>query len=358
MNDKPTIDHSPVEVREEPAGQVLEEVLGMLNLTRPRRGERPIAFLRWKYLENPDGVAVVWTVRTRPEGKLVGFTACIPRRVVVRGTEQLAWVGADFSIHPEFRTLGPAVKLRRQASLQINTGRAAFLFAHPNDKMASIHARCGHIPLGAMIQLARPLQLASKLARRTGGAFLKHIARWGVDPLLRTAMRLWTPQLSSVQRLPAPVFDQRFDALFATHAQSFPVIGVRDARYLNWRWSPRSGDNPQVLVDLEGGELRGYAVFTTDREDIVIRDLFPGHDTRVMNRLLSALVREAVIGGISELRAYFLEGNPLIALLRNRYFFHRMEPTTTYVYVPPRSALYDDVINHRAWFMSVADRDV
>lgn len=358
MNDKLTNDSSPVEVQEEPAEQVLEEILGLLNLTRPRRGERTVDFLGWKYLENPDGKAIVWTVRTRPEGKLVGFTACIPRRVVVRGTEQLAWVGADFSIHPEFRTLGPAVKLRRQASLEINTGRAAFLFAHPNEKMATIHARCGHVPLGAMIQLARPLQLASKLARRKGGAVLKHIARWGVDPVLRTALKLWTPQFSSVQRLRAPVFDQRFDQLFATHAQSFPVMGVRDSRYLNWRWNSRSEDNPQVLVDLEGGELRGFAVFTADQEEIVIRDLFPGHDTPVMNRLLSALMREAVIGGVAGLRAYFLEGNPLIALLRNRYFFHRMEPTTTYVYVPPRSPLYDDVSDHRAWFMSVADRDV
>lgn len=358
MNDNPTFDHSPVEVREESAGQVLDEVLALLNLTRPRRGERELDFLRWKYLENPDGVAVVWTLRTRPEGKLVGFTACIPRRVLVRGSEHLAWVGADFSIHPAFRTLGPAVKLRRQASIEINAGRADFLFAHPNDKMAAIHARCGHVPLGAMIQLARPLQLASKIASRKGGAVLKYVARWGIDPLLRSVMRLWNPQSSTIQKLSNPVFDQRFDRLFATHARSVPVLGVRDSRYLNWRWHLRSGERAQVLVDLEGGELRGFAVYTIDDREIAIRDLFPGHDTHVMNRLLSAVVREGVVCGISGLRTYFLEGNPLISLMRNRYFFDRMEPTTSYVYVPPRSPLYDDVTNHQSWFMSVADRDV
>lgn len=356
--DEPTITNTAVEVREESAGQVLEEVLALLNLTRTRRGERSVDFLRWKYLENPDGNAVVWTLRTQSQGELVGFTACIPRRVLVQGTEQHAWVGADFSIHPAFRTLGPAVKLRRQASVQINAGRAAFLFAHPNDKMAIIHARCGHVPLGEMIQVARPLQLAQKLANRPGGSLLKFIARWGIDPILRGVMRLPTQHLRSVQRLSAPVFDERFDTLFAAHAHSVPVMGVRDSRYLNWRWSPRSGDNPQVLVDLEGGQLQGFAVYTKDHEEVVIRDLFPGHDSRVMNRLITAVVREGAIDGSTVLRTHFLEGNPLIALMRNRYFFRRMEPTTAYVYVPPMSQLYDDVTNYQAWFMSLADRDV
>lgn len=358
MNNKLTPDHSPLAVQEEPAERVLDETLALLNLTRPNRDARSVDFLRWKYLENPDGEAVIWTVRSQPEGKLVGFTACMPRRMLVRGSEHLAWVGADFSIHPEFRTLGPAVKLRRQASQAIEAGRASFLFAHPNEKMAAIHARCGHVPLGAMIQLARPLQLASRLAQRKGGVFLKHVAGAVIDPLIRGAMRLWTPRLRSIEKLRGSVFDDRFDQLFKTHAQAFPVMGIRDARYLNWRWSRRSGEKPRVLLDLEGGKLRGFVVFTCEHQEVRIRDLFPGHDNRVVNRLLSAVVREGLIHRVSGLRTYFLEGNPLVSLMRNRFFFDRMEPTTAYVYLPRQSPLYDDVTSCQAWFMSMADRDV
>jgi hypothetical protein len=352
------LDPSQIDIGEEPAAEVLGEVLELLNETRSNKAPRSLEFLRWKYLENPDGAAVIWTVRARGTRKIVGFTACVPRRVLVSGVEQLAWVGADFSIDSAYRTLGPAVKLRRQASLQINAGRSALLFAHPNEKMAPVHARCGHRVLGAMVQMARPLQVAAKLRSRAGGAVLSRISAYGIDPLIRGFTRMVCPRSSAVRILPEPVFDASFDELFQRQAATIPVIGVRDSRYLNWRWNQRSCDKIQVLVDSDGTRLRGYAIISVEKDEILIRDMFPAASGATVDRLINAIVRLGMDERKVALRTYFLEGNPLIAHLRGRFFFPRMEPTEAYVYAPSDSSLYNLVTNVDSWFMTLADRDV
>jgi len=358
VSDTPRVDPTQIDVVEEPAGAVLGEILELLNQTRVQKSPRTLEFLRWKYLENPDGPAVVWTVRVRSTRAIVGFTACVPRRVLVSGVEQMAWVGADFSIDPAFRTLGPAVKLRRQASQQINAGRSALLFAHPNEKMAPVHARCGHQVLGAMVQMARPLQVAAKLSHRPGGALLAGMSRMTMDPLIRGLTRLACPLSPSLRVLSEPAFDQSFDELFSAHAADYPVIGVRDSRYLNWRWNRRSGDEIRVIVDSDGQRLRGYAIVSIKKDEILIRDLFPVAAVETMDRLLNAIVRLGMDERKIALRTYFLEGNPLIAHLRRRFFFPRMEPSKVYVYVPADSALYNPVTALNSWFMTLADRDV
>src|SRR5262245_46663786 len=70
----------------------------------------------WLYRANPDGAAVVWSVRRSETGEFAGFTAGLPRRMFVSGRECLCWNCSDFSIYPRFRALGVAVKLRRAAT--------------------------------------------------------------------------------------------------------------------------------------------------------------------------------------------------------------------------------------------------
>ncbi|RPI83368.1 MAG: hypothetical protein EHM42_08485, partial [Planctomycetaceae bacterium] len=135
---------SQVTVAEEPVEPALAEVRELL--VRTRTYDISLDRLRWMYLANPDGPAVLWTVRQ--EGELQGFTACLPRRMRVNGQPLRAWIGADFSMDPRQRTLGPAALLRRQARLGIEAGRADFLYAHPNERMALVHRRVGHQALG------------------------------------------------------------------------------------------------------------------------------------------------------------------------------------------------------------------
>ena len=102
------------EVTEEPLDRVRGAAVSLLNATR----RDPIDESRfdWMYRSNPDGPAVLWSVRETGSADLAGFTVALPRRMIVDGELRSAWNCADFSMDPRYRTLGPAIKLRRAYS--------------------------------------------------------------------------------------------------------------------------------------------------------------------------------------------------------------------------------------------------
>src|SRR5882672_8763800 len=63
---------------------------------------------RWMYLENPHGRAAVFLAVDELTGEIVGSGAVLPRRMWVAGAVQTASIMADFWIHPDYRSLGPA----------------------------------------------------------------------------------------------------------------------------------------------------------------------------------------------------------------------------------------------------------
>ncbi|MFM8582613.1 MAG: hypothetical protein ACKOFW_14040, partial [Planctomycetaceae bacterium] len=289
-------------------------------------------------------------------GELVGFTACVPRRVRVAGRELMAWNGADFTILPEFRTLGPALELRRQATIAITQGRADFLYAHPNSRMAAVHRRVGHQPLGEMQRWARPLSVAERIP--TGGwkTPLRGIARSVIDPLLHG---LLSPLLRSrgVRVAPRVEFDERFDRLFDRHAGRLEVVGVRDARYLNWRWAQESGAHAWLLLDERDSELEGFAIVTAESDHCLIRDLFPTHDSRVIRRLLVAASRLALTQRRPNISFTLLASSPLHSLLPNQLFSQRPDVSEAFVFFPPNRTDLEPVGRVTAWYLTSGDRD-
>ncbi len=353
----PTDDRQIV-IREEAPEGILSELHALLAETRTNTWSTSVDQLRWKYLRNPDGDAVVWTLRTSGSRKLVGFTACIPRRMCVDGRVMTAWNGADFSIAPQYRTLGPAVLLRRQARLEIDAGRADFLYAHPNARMALIHQRAGHQRLGRMIRLARPLVLSQTLESRVGGALMHRVARVLVDPVLKTVANQRWGRIDRVARLDPLVFDDRFDELFAGQTHIRRIVGVRDSRYLNWRWVENRTTLPTVVYAHDGGRIVGFLVMTEEHETSAIRDLFPANDFDVVNRLIKAAMKIGLDRGHSSISIRLLEGNPLIPMFRKRWFFPRDQPTDSFVY--GREAFRAELAldSPDSWYMLSGDRDI
>ena len=344
-------------VQEEDPATLLEPLAELLRATRNRTERDAVQLLRWKYLDNPDGRAVVWTIRSRG-GELVGFTACIPRRTHVAGRGVVAWNGADFSILPQYRTLGPAIELRRQATIAIAQGRADFLYAHPNSQMAAVHRRVGHLPLGEMQRWARPLGVAERLP--TGGwkTPLRSIARLVIDPLLHCAQSPLLLRSRGVRVAPRVEFDERFDRLFARHAGRFEVVGVRDARYLNWRWAPDSGTNAQLLLDELDSEVQGFAIVTEQPDQLLVRDLFPAHEPQVVQRLLAAASRQAIARRRPNVSFTLLDSSPLHSLLPNQLFSRRADASEAFVFFPPNRADLEPVGRASAWYLTSGDRDV
>jgi hypothetical protein len=344
-------------VVEESLSAAKEAVIALFNETRRDGGGA--ARYDWLYRANPDGEAVLWCVRKEPTGELAGFTVALPRRVVVDGQVRTGWNGADFSMLPKYRTLGLAVRLRRAAKEGIDAGRVDFLYAHPNERMALIHTKVGHQPVGRMLRHAKPLKTAPYLRERMQKKALADLVGPLLDPWLRVGSREWRHRTSTDVRLvDAPRFDERYDRLMDEAAGCARVFGVRDARYLNWRYAENPLYRTHALEAREGNRLRGYLLFMVEGQTANVKDFFPPNDETVARDLIAAVIREGRRRRLKSLSVTTLEGNAWDARFAEFGFGRRPESSRMFAYAAADRPWRDVVRDEQSWFLTVGDRDV
>ena len=344
-------------VYEETLNEAQEEALAMLKSTRS--ASVTSARFDWLYRQNPDGPAVLWSIRNGETGEMAGFTVGLPRRIVVDGKVQRCWNGADFSIHPKFRTLGIALKLRRAAKEAVDAGRVDFLYAHPNSQMQLIHERVGHQPVGTMMRFTKLLRTERYLKRSPLTRWLPNIASGFADSILRFTGREWRHRASVSTSFVAGIqFDKRFDGLFEEAASIRPVVGVRDAQYLNWRYSQNPLYKTDAILAEQGTRLVGYAVFAVDGNVVHLKDLFAVGDKAVLRDLTAALIQHCRTLWVDCISAVALDGNPILPVLKEFGFMHRLEGSEMFGYVSNNSPLASRVLKRDHWFLTVGDRDV
>jgi hypothetical protein len=269
-------------------------------------------------------------------------------------------MGADFSILPEFRTLGLAVKLRRAARDAIDAGGADFLYAHPNDRMAVIHGRVGHRPIGTMVRLAKPLRIGTFVAERISSPRLGAIAGGFLDPVRRwTDLTVRHNGNLTVRPAEAGMIDQRFDDLFRRSVEGFKgIVGVRDSRYLRWRYA----DNPLYRTDMfiaeDRQQLAGYLLYVRRDNEVHVKDIFPMHQPAIAQALVAGLTREGYRAGWRSISMTMLETNPLRPMLQALGFRQRGETSQMFGYCPDDRPWSAAVYDKDAWWLTVGDRDV
>ncbi len=346
------------DITSEPLASCLRDCSAVFSETRaqPAGSDR----FDWLYARNPQGNALVWVARDNTFGNVVGFTAALPRQVVVEGDVRNCWIGADFSVLPSHRTLGLALKLRRAARQAIDDGRADFLYAHPNDRMAVIHARVGHRPIGTMIRLAKPLRIGPFIAERISSPRVGAIAGGILDPIRRwTDVTVWRRGRFTVRPADVATVDERFDDLFRRSVAGFSgVVGVRDSRYLRWRYADNPLYRTEMLVAEDKDQLAGYLLFVREGDEVHVKDIFPMHEPEVVQALVAALTQAGYRAGWRSISMTMLETNPLRPVLQALGFRQRGETSQMFGYCPEDRPWSAAVYDKDAWWLTVGDRDV
>lgn len=344
-------------VYEEPLASVLDEAIVMLNANRDHAVGRER--FDWLYRQNPDGQAILWSIRKEETGEMAGFTVAIPRRIWVDGTTCLCWNCADFSVSAKYRVLGIAVKLRRASREGVDAARVRFLYSHPNARMQTVCEKAGNVPVGTMIRYSKPLRSEPYLKRHLTGTTLPRLVAAAVDPVLRLRSAERRHRFSCRTRVvPGLAFDDRFDDLFERASRGRRIVGVRDARYLNWRYHQNPlYETHGVLAEAEG-RLSGYLVFTIQGATADLKDIFALDDDTAQRDLIAAAIRWAREAGLENLSIAVLEGHPAIATLERFGFVQRPDNSQMVAYASPHSDLSLALHRPGEWLISVGDRDV
>lgn len=309
----------------------------------------PLDRFRWLYLDNPDGRAVAWFAVDDRSGDVVGSTVVTPRRVRIgcSGQEVVAWNCGDFSIHPRYRTMGAALKLRRAARDAVDSGVRPFLYAHPNDRMLPVHLKVGHAPLGRMVRYARRMRI------ETGRAIVDSAAAM----VLRFAGRESFVRRGDEIELVTSIHGPEFDELYERTAKRLGTALVRDATYVRWRFLEMPCEQHEIIVARRRSALTGYLAFSIRDRTAHIKDWLAIDDS-ARDRLFAGLVREMGTRDVVTLSVVALETHPDVAAWCRFGFFRRPESSTAITYSGPSFAQKREVSAAQAWYMTVGDRDV
>jgi GNAT superfamily N-acetyltransferase len=226
---------------------------------------------RWQFCRNPAGKPIFALAEDR--GRIVGQYVVIPTRFSVHGEALTLALSCDTMIHPDYRRQGLFIALAQEVYRRMEQeGRMAAVWGFPNQASLTGFTRGLDWRLLAVYPLRiiplRPLTLI-----RTHLGIKKAP---GPGPLKKKGAVRTIPELTVE---PVTRFDRAYDDLWQRRRNLAPIIQIRDAAYLNWRYTAVPDFGYRPLAVRSGGRLLGFMVIRTlslmGHFFGVLTDLFP-----------------------------------------------------------------------------------
>jgi hypothetical protein len=309
----------------------------------------------WLYRQNPHGQAQLWILTDVDTGKVVGSGGIVPRLMYVGGRERLGCVLADFWIHPQYRSLGPALQLQRACLAGIQEGPYELYYDFPKQNMVAVYRRLGVKPKHCVVRLTKLLSLKKKLAAVSKipllGSSLITAANFIIN--LRDVGRR---KLSSTICAQNEACGEEFTQLAREVSSKYGVCVARTASYLNWRFRSHFHHHYEMLTARRNGSLTGYLLFLHEGETATIVDLFGVEDEGVRSNLVFAALEILRTRGVLGVNAPGLNSHAQTAFLRSLGFFAR-ETQPAIISATPQTQETSTEFEAQDFFLTDGDRD-
>ena len=317
------------------------------------------AYLRWGYERNPahaDSQAAHWVAEAG--NAIIGFISGMPVRVKVGNRYMHLLWAQNFMVHGAYRGKSVGRRLFQQleaaAPVFIATGlnpisRGLFVRKGARDVDADSH--------GVFCDSKRLCLKAMWENIRQGRVTLSARHAFSVVRMAVLEKHLRSPGPHRARVESEPDIDASFDAFWHECSCAFPIIAVRDAEYLRWRYteSPFS-DNYRIFAVRDSGAIRGYAIVTKNCkiEDFIV---YP-FDKKVFYTLWDAVLTYA-----RERQRLYVDcifpAHPHMARLFRSVGFVKTHVRSCFVVKASADAdLGEFVYNPEHWYLSFGDSDL
>lgn len=309
----------------------------------------------WLYCGNPDGEGLAWLATTSDSDAIIGVAAAFPRRMYCAGEQVRSFVLGDFCIHPDYRSLGPALALQKACLKGLEATGAEFGFDFPSDAMLGIYKRLRIETRQKMIRYAKPLQLAKKISERLGPGVVSRGLAVAADLGLRMrdGMRRrpnnWT---FTIEHGP---WDEELTCATQRWSSNIGLCVARTSHYLNWRYAAHPQRKYEILFAWQSRKRCGYLIYRQDGPNGVIVDLL-GENDEVCKALLVEMIDLARIKNLETLSAPWNSSHAGKALLEDCGF--RARETRTLVLLPLTRATSRQIARAMDdWYVTDGDRE-
>jgi GNAT superfamily N-acetyltransferase len=312
------------------------------------------AKLKWYYQNNPTANPDVLLIRHRASGAAVGTCTLGYRATQYRQQHVLVANRCDLAVMPEHRRSQVAPKLLKHVYKQ-GTSKVGLIYGFPNPLAEKAVAAAGFQKLGVFSTYSKILNLSALVTSRLPTQLRFLTASW-LPPVERALRNLTSAQTSARRgvtfKLGRP--DATFDALWASHAHSNLLIGVRDQAFLNWRFDRSIYPRLQILT-AQGpdNELLGYVAFKILNGTVRVIDFLTRPDDGAsLQTLMSGLFETTRQAGAHIVHMNFF-GTPVVTQALQSVGMIRREGRPVYV---AGSMVGQIPVDH--FYLTTADEDV
>jgi GNAT superfamily N-acetyltransferase len=277
----------------------VRELIEFRNLNR--RIPRDRAYFDWRYLGRPCAAApiIVWA---ESESRRVGALTIFPHDFYILDGEYPLGVLGDISVRKECRGMGIA-----GAMFGFIAGIEAARSLHgcvvlPNEDAARPLRKSGWHDTNRIERFAKVLDFGKRFSEHAGSRLLRTLG----GPLNLLTRGLTYEGLYRSRRYRADLVSHlgdSFDDLWRGAEKRGKIMGVRDARYLRWRYQHHPITNYRMLAITDGASLCGYVMYRLTDDLCFVEDAFcrePGqHATHVVGLLLTHLREQKSVSGVS-----------------------------------------------------------
>jgi GNAT superfamily N-acetyltransferase len=315
-------------------------------------------FWRWEFKEGPDGGGFIYIVEDKD--KIIGHFADIPRRFSVQGEEVLGTLSLDLMVHPDYWRRGIFAAMGNYGAERVKQGNGLFMTAFPI-RLETIQGlrKIGWKGVVDLPVLVYPIRFTGIVKRYLHFAPLSLLIG-GVTRCFYFFLFGWRKKekMNEMEIKRVHELDEPFDAFWKKAASLYPIMGVRDRSYLNWRYLQHPTRDYAIYGAFRNGEMEGYMVLRKvellNFNSAVIVDLLA-----LDENALSALVKK----GIQHSRQ---EGADLLGFMVPKiHFYYKvlrgmgfLPSFKTFQFMVYPHSDREILFSPRSWYVTWGDTDV
>ena len=310
----------------------------------------------WLFINNPfnpDGSAHILVSEIGSD--IIGLFCNIFVDLKVGGEIMKARWGCNFMTHPKHR--GKGIRLFRQ---EMEIPHYPFL-GFPNKRALDFEVKMGFSEISSLFSQVLILDMKSFLYNKIGKRFVSFLAGAVWNSIYKLCFSPWRLDREiSITKISS--FDDRFNRFWQEVSYDYPIIVVRNAEYLNWRFVEAPFEY-HIYAATQDERILGYIVLRQIergglKRGIVVDLLTKAHDGKTLKTLLVKAI------------TYFKENRCVVAetpLLTSRKIYYKA--LCRFGFLIKRFRIYFDgyakdeqliarIKDPDNWFITAADPDL
>lgn len=244
-----------------------EQIVELLNAVFPSgpwsdTGHSHLDYYKWKYLESPFNKVCIAVAESN--GKIIGTAHSMLNKIHLNGKTWLSGIGADASVHPDYRQMGVFGAIKDEWMRQHSIKGVFFQSSiSTNPILLERNIRRGYprFPLDPVELVRYSKALAQLRATRKIGA--SYVA-YKMSSILGGETKSDEININKIS-----LFDEAFEKFSNRLQQSYDYLVVRDSDYLNWRYCDPRGGTYEVFSANDNGEVVGFLVLRNFQKERV-----------------------------------------------------------------------------------------